>query len=118
MRSSRVVSSSTSRAPGAKSPMNPSLRPTPAVGPFLVARRALSRRHFLRGSGIAMALPLLDAMRPAFTRAASGGPGPAARPRRMLAICNNLGLLGDQFFPTGTGRDYAPSPYLEVLQAH
>jgi len=33
----------------------------------------------------------------------------------MLAICNNLGLLGDQFFPTGSGRDYTPSPYLEVL---
>jgi hypothetical protein len=66
-----------------------------------------------------MALPLLDAMLPALTRSASGGPstGPAAKPRRLLAICNNLGLLGDQFFPTGTGRDYTLSPYLEVLEA-
>ncbi|MGH7956350.1 MAG: DUF1552 domain-containing protein, partial [Opitutaceae bacterium] len=39
-------------------------------------------------------------------------------PRRMLGICNNLGLLPDQFFPTGTGRDYTPSPYLALLQAH
>ncbi len=100
--------------------MNPSLRPRPAVGPFVSTRRALSRRRFLRGSGIVMALPLLDAMRPAFARAASGGPptGPGAKPRRMFAICNNLGLLGDQFFPTGTGRDYALSPYLEELKAH
>jgi len=36
----------------------------------------------------------------------------------MFAICNNLGLLGDQFFPTGQGRDYAPSPYLKLLQEH
>ena len=36
----------------------------------------------------------------------------------MFAICNNLGLLGDQFFPTGQGRDYVPSPYLKVLQEH
>jgi hypothetical protein len=36
----------------------------------------------------------------------------------MLAVCNNLGLLGDQFFPTGTGRDYVASPYLQHLQAH
>src|ERR1700677_2354949 len=100
--------------------MNPSLRPIPAVGPFLSTRKALSRRRFLRGSGIVMALPLLDSMRPALARARSGGPptGPGAKPRRLFAICNNLGLLSDQFFPTGTGRDYAPSPYLDVLKAH
>jgi hypothetical protein len=59
-------------------------------------------------------------MRPAFGRekAAPGPTAPGATPRRMLGICNNLGLLPDQFFPTGTGRDYKPSPYLELLQAH
>ena len=36
----------------------------------------------------------------------------------MLAICNNLGLLSDQFFPTGKGREYTASPYLQLLQAH
>jgi hypothetical protein len=100
--------------------MNRSSRPTPAVGPFISARRSLSRRRFLRGSGIVMALPLLDSMLPTFARAASGGPpiGPGAKPRRMLAICNNLGLLADQFFPKGTGRDYTLSPYLDGLKAH
>jgi hypothetical protein len=43
---------------------------------------------------------------------------PGAKPRRMIGICNNLGLLGDQFFPTGQGRDYVPSPYLKLLQEH
>jgi hypothetical protein len=100
--------------------MNRSSRPTPAVGPFISARRSLSRRRFLRGSGIVMALPLLDSMLPTFARAASSGPpiGPGATPRRMLAICNNLGLLADQFFPKGTGRDYTLSPYLDGLKAH
>jgi len=42
----------------------------------------------------------------------------AKKPRRMLAICNNLGLLPDQFFPTGEGRDYVASPYLDVLTPH
>ncbi len=51
---------------------------------------------------------------PAFARAAA----PAAAPRRMLAVCNNLGLLPDQFFPTGAGRDYQLSPYLEMLKEH
>ena len=33
----------------------------------------------------------------------------------MLAICNNLGVLSDQFFPSEAGRGYALSPYLEEL---
>jgi hypothetical protein len=36
----------------------------------------------------------------------------------MLGICNNLGLLPENFFPTDSGVDYTPSPYLQVLQAH
>src|ERR1035438_3840476 len=70
----------------------------------------LNRRHFLRGTGVALALPFLESMAQPFS--------PAAKPRRMLAICNNLGLLADQFFPTGKGRDYVPSPYLKLLQEH
>jgi hypothetical protein len=67
-----------------------------------------------------MALPLLDAMEPALARARSGGPptDPGSKPRRLFAICNNLGLLADQFFPTGTGRNYTLSPYLDELKAH
>ncbi len=84
---------------------------TSAPGSFVSTQRALSRREFLRGAGIALALPLLDAMRPAF--AASSSP-----PRRLFAICNNLGLLPEQFFPKESGRDYAPSPYLDLLAPH
>jgi hypothetical protein len=36
-------------------------------------------------------------------------------PKRMLAICNNLGVLPDHFFPEDTGADYKLSPYLQVL---
>ena len=82
-------------------------------GSFISTQRACSRRTFLRASGVALALPLLEAMRPAFSRAAA-----APKPRRMLGICNNLGLLPDQFFPTTAGRDYALSPYLQVLAEH
>jgi hypothetical protein len=73
----------------------------------------MSRRRFLQGTGVAMALPLLDAMHPRAARAASN-----ATPRRMFGICNNLGLRPDLFFPTGTGREYVASPYLELLKAH
>ncbi len=84
--------------------------------PFISTRRHLSRRRFLRGAGIALGLPLLDAMSPAFVRAAPDAG--ENKPRRMLAVCNNLGLVPDQFFPTAAGRDYPLSPYLELLRAH
>ena len=75
----------------------------------------LSRRHFLRGAGVLLGLPLLDAMLPAFAQA---DPKMVA-PRRFFGICNNLGLLPEKFFPASdkAGRDYALSPYLEHLSA-
>ena len=88
--------------------------------PYISTRQPMSRRRFLRGTGIALSLPFLDAMAPSFTRAAtSSSPlAPNAKPRRMFAICNNLGLLKQHFFPTGAGRDYQPSEYLQLLQPH
>ena len=56
--------------------------------------RAISRRTMLRGAGVGLALPLLNAMAPATARAQS-----AAAPRRMFAICNNLGLLPGRVLP-------------------
>ena len=90
------------------------------AAPFVTTRRPLSRRLFLKGTGVALSLPLLDSMLPAFARAAQASSplAPNAKPRRMFAICQNLGVLPDLFFPTGTGRDYLASPYLELLKAH
>src|SRR6266487_3555188 len=71
--------------------------------PFVSTRPALSRRKFLRGAGILLSLPLLDAMTPAFAAAArriAAGTTPGGKPRRMFGICNNLGLLPEHFFPT------------------
>lgn len=76
------------------------------------APRPLSRRTFLRGAGVAMALPLLDAMRPAL---AAGKPDV---PRRMVCIETNMGILPQFFFPEKAGKDYEPSAYLERLKAH
>jgi hypothetical protein len=61
---------------------------------------------------VAVALPFLESMRAPFARAAG------AAPRRMFCICNNLGVLPEPFFPKDAGRDYAPSPYLQLLQEH
>src|SRR5581483_701630 len=81
-------------------------------------RRPFSRRQFLRGAGVVMALPLLDSVLSPFARAAGGTDPATAKPRRMLGICNNLGLLPDKFFPTEAGRGYALSPYLRGLEEY
>jgi len=83
----------------------------PTSGPFVSTRRALPRRQFLRAAGVALGLPFLDAMRPAFAAEKSEDV-----PRRMLAICNNLGVLEGGFFPKQAGKDYELSPYLSMLK--
>src|SRR5881394_2675426 len=89
--------------------------------PLVATRPALSRRKFLRGAGILLSLPMLDAMSPAFAAVAkriAADATPGGKPRRLFGICNNLGLLPDQFFPKDSGRDYELSPYLEGLKEH
>src|ERR1700719_2861923 len=72
-------------------------------GSFVALRRPIPRRRLLQGMGVALGLPLLDAMRSAF---AADKLQTAERPRRMLTICNNLGFLSGGFFPTQSGKDY------------
>lgn len=93
--------------------------PTNLPSPFLAIRRPLSRRHFLRGSGVALALPLLGAMFPTFSKiSATQANSPSdVTPRRFLGICNNIGVLPEHFFPTGQGKGYPSSPYLKRLDA-
>src|ERR1041385_2275387 len=89
--------------------------------PFVSTRPALSRRKFLRGAGILLSLPMLEAMTPAFaavTKRIAADATPGGKPRRMFGICNNLGLLPEYFFPQESGRDYPLSPYLEILKEH
>ena len=89
--------------------------------PYALTRPALSRRKFLRGAGILLSLPLLEAMTPALaamTKSVASDAAPGGKPRRFFGICNNLGLLPEHFFPKENGRGYAFSPYLEILNEH
>ena len=74
-------------------------------------QRKLSRRTFLRGAGVSLALPWLSAMSQAFA-----GPAAARPPRRFVAITLGLGLHADNLNPENAGRDYQPSLYLQHLQ--
>jgi Protein of unknown function (DUF1552) len=81
--------------------------------PHIATRGPMPRRRFLRGAGVALALPFLDSMTPVFAQSSA-----PKTPRRMFAICNNLGLLADQFFPATPGRGYALTPYLQHIEEH
>ncbi|MBI3856470.1 MAG: DUF1552 domain-containing protein [Planctomycetes bacterium] len=69
----------------------------------------MDRRMFLRGAGAALALPWLESLASAQDRSKEV-------PRRMVAIETNQGILPQEFFPKGAGKDYTLSPYLDILK--
>jgi hypothetical protein len=82
-----------------------------------IPKNKIARRSLLRATGVAMALPWLESVASVATIAQDADPL-KLKPRRFLGICNNLGLLPEEFFPKQAGRDYTPSTYLGVLQKH
>ncbi len=76
----------------------------------------LHRRTFIRTTGVSLALPWLNVFADDTTKGASVVSSDKQPPRRMICICAPLGLHPDNFFPTQSGKDYALSPYLEILK--
>ena len=77
-------------------------------------RWLLHRRHFLRGVGVTVALPLLDAMIPFHARAAAV----SSKPRRSVFGYVPNGVNGMTWQVTKAGRDYDLSPSLAPLEKH
>ncbi|HZJ31376.1 MAG TPA: DUF1552 domain-containing protein [Vicinamibacterales bacterium] len=79
-----------------------------------IFKKHLSRRTFLRGVGVTMSLPLLDAMVPASTALAQT----AAKPNVRLGLCFiPHGAVMNQWTPATTGA-LELSPILQPLAAH
>jgi hypothetical protein len=78
--------------------------------PAILTRKHLSRRMLLRGAGVSMALPWLEAMTPPFARDGAGEP-----PRRFVSLSLGLGFHGPNLFPEKAGRGYEPSVYLKEI---
>ena len=66
----------------------------------------ITRRRFLQAAGVSLALPWLESQVSAA----------AKPPRRMVCICTPLGLHAPHFFPEQSGKEYAITPYLDVLK--
>ncbi len=78
---------------------------------MIITRKHLDRRTFLRGAGAAIALPLLDAMKPAF--ASTGG---AKTPVRLAFAYVPNGVTLKEWKPAATGTDYEFSTILKPLE--
>ena len=79
---------------------------------MIVTKKALSRRMFLRGMGATLALPLLDAMVPAFTALAATAANPV---RRLGYVYIPMGMNPAEWIPKGEGTITELSPSLASL---
>jgi len=82
---------------------------------MFVRQKFLPRRTFLRGAGISLGLPLLDAMVPALAAEKRTAAAPV---RRLGFIIYPLGVDQDRWRPKGEGADYQFSEALEPLAPH
>jgi hypothetical protein len=82
---------------------------------MFVTKMSLPRRAFLRGVGAAVALPLLDAMVPAFTAVAKT----AAAPKRRLGfVYVPNGMIMEQWTPATVGHAFELTPLLATLEPY
>jgi len=91
---------------------------------MFLTRRHISRRTVLRGAGVTLALPLLDAMIPAATALAQTAA--VAKLRMGFFYIPHGAIMGntahgpemDRWTPSGAGADFKLSPILKSLDAH
>src|SRR6188474_2567916 len=80
---------------------------------MFITKRALPRRLFLRGLGVAVGLPFLESMVPAMTALAQT----AARPKtRFGAIYFPNGAIVEQWIPDQAGAGFEFKPILKPLE--
>lgn len=82
---------------------------------MFLQKKFIPRRTFLKGAGVSLGLPLLDAMVPAMAAESRTAAAPV---RRLGFIIYPLGVDQDRWRPKGEGGAYAFSEALAPLQAH
>ena len=80
---------------------------------MFITKIAVPRRTFLRGAGAAVALPLLEAMTPAFVARARTA---AIAPKRFGAVYIPHGATLDEWVPKTAGRGFEFTPILKPLE--
>ena len=78
----------------------------------MIFKKAIPRRTFLRGVGASLALPLLDAMVPAFAATNNAAANPAAR---LAFVYVPNGIIMNRWTPATEGTAFGITPTLEPL---
>jgi len=78
---------------------------------------ATSRRHFLRGAGVALALPWMESL-PVFAQAASGAAKTASPPLRLGIVFFSNGVEPAHWWATGSGAAMELGPGLVPMLPH
>jgi hypothetical protein len=78
-----------------------------------ITRKSVSRRTVLQGMGVALGLPFLDAMTPAFAELSPV----KASPVRLAFVYVPNGIIMDSFTPKTEGADFALTRTLRPLEA-
>ncbi len=84
---------------------------------MFISKKHLTRRTLLRGAGVAVALPFLEAMLPAMATRAEAASASALR-MGFFYFPHGAVLLGndDRWTPSGEGRDFQLSPILRPFE--
>ncbi len=80
---------------------------------MIITKKSLSRRTVLRGIGTTLALPMLDAMAPAFALAAA-----KKSPVRLGFVFHPVGMILDRWLPKTEGREFEITPTMKALEAY
>ena len=79
------------------------------------SRRTITRRTVLRGLGVAMGLPLLDAMKP--VAAFAGSASAEKTPVRMAFLFFPNGVNPNTWTPKGFGKGFGLNPVMEPMRS-
>jgi hypothetical protein len=91
---------------------------------MFITKKHLSRRAVLKGAGVTLGLPFLDAMVPAHTALAQTAAVPKLRtgffylPHGAIMGNTSHGPAADKWTPSGSGADFKLSPILSSLEPY
>src|ERR1043166_786507 len=91
---------------------------------MFITKKHLSRRTVLKGAGVSLALPFLEAMLPACTALAQTAAAPKLRtaffyiPHGAIMHNTSHGPAMDKWTPSGAGTDFKLSPILSALEPY
>src|SRR5207247_6030332 len=91
---------------------------------MFITKKHISRRAVLKGAGVSLALPFLDAMVPAATALSQTAAVPKVRtgffyiPHGAIMYNTSHGPAMDKWTPSGAGADFKLSPILSSLEPY